>query len=286
MERRAGFEPATTRIANEVTAIFTADRDGSRRGISDAVAALSGEPPFGARASNPLGAFAPSHEVTGIFTTALPMQVASCSASAERHAGEQAISVFSDGSTVLLAKNCAVARGNPREAPPQCVRQRRDSNPLYQSEVSEIFTTSVGEPQRGGKPDFKKVIVVRRYRRAANCELRRVRSAIGVRLIASFPPAGPARLGARVAARAPGSGSPVPALRRVVVRSAVSRGNKKPSGAVGSGGSTFKRTIDLAFTRDRSHEPGMRYRLAGGHSIAASIFHVLRASQAHVGSRT
>lgn len=156
MERRTGFEPATTRIANEVTAIFTTDRDGSRRGTSDAVAALSGEPPFGVRASNPLGAFAPSHEVTGIFTTALPMQVASCSASAERHAGEQAISVFSDGSTVLLAKNCAVARGNPREAPPQCVRQRRDSNPLHQSEVSEIFTTSVGEPQRGGKPDFKK----------------------------------------------------------------------------------------------------------------------------------
>jgi hypothetical protein len=31
-------------------------------------------PPFGVRASNPLGAVAPYHEVTGIFTTALPMR--------------------------------------------------------------------------------------------------------------------------------------------------------------------------------------------------------------------
>jgi hypothetical protein len=41
-----------------------------------------------------------------------------------------------------------------------------------------------------------------------------VRSAIGVRLIASFPPAGPAHLGTRVTAPAPGSGSPVPASSR------------------------------------------------------------------------
>ncbi len=42
MERRAGFEPATSRVADEVTAIFTTDRDGSWRGTSDAVAALAG----------------------------------------------------------------------------------------------------------------------------------------------------------------------------------------------------------------------------------------------------
>ena len=30
-------------------------------------------PPFGVRASNPLSAVAPYHEVTGIFTTAKPM---------------------------------------------------------------------------------------------------------------------------------------------------------------------------------------------------------------------
>jgi hypothetical protein len=42
-------------------------------GTSDAVAAFVGKPPFGVRASNPLGAVAPCHEVTGIFTTAMPM---------------------------------------------------------------------------------------------------------------------------------------------------------------------------------------------------------------------
>jgi len=47
---------------------------------------------------------------------------------------------------------------------------------------------------------------------AAMCELPGVRSVIGVRLIASFPPTGPAHLGTRVVARAPGSGSPVPAF--------------------------------------------------------------------------
>jgi len=39
------------------------------RGTSDAATALAGVRPFGLRASNPLGTFAPYHEVTGIFTT-------------------------------------------------------------------------------------------------------------------------------------------------------------------------------------------------------------------------
>lgn len=59
MERRTGFEPATTRLSDEVTAIFTTDRGDSWRGTGDAVAALAGKPPFGVRDSNPLGAVAP-----------------------------------------------------------------------------------------------------------------------------------------------------------------------------------------------------------------------------------
>jgi hypothetical protein len=91
MGRRTGFEPATTRFADEVTAIFTTDREENWRGTGDAVAALAGEPPFGVRASNPLGAVAPYHEVTGIFTTALPVRFAH--RQIEKHAGERAISV-------------------------------------------------------------------------------------------------------------------------------------------------------------------------------------------------
>jgi hypothetical protein len=55
MGRRAGFEPATARLSDEVTAIFTTDRDG-----------VGGERamlfcPFGRRVTG---------EVTDIFTTA------------------------------------------------------------------------------------------------------------------------------------------------------------------------------------------------------------------------
>jgi hypothetical protein len=74
MVRRAGLEPATSRLTDEVTAIFTTERGESRRGTSDAVAALAGKPPFGVRGSNPLGTVVPYHEVTDIFTTALPMR--------------------------------------------------------------------------------------------------------------------------------------------------------------------------------------------------------------------
>ena len=60
MERRTGFEPATSRVAGEVTALFTTDRAGGWRGTGDTVAALAGEPPFGVRGSNPLGTLVPS----------------------------------------------------------------------------------------------------------------------------------------------------------------------------------------------------------------------------------
>jgi hypothetical protein len=57
MERRAGFEPATPRLSDEVTAIFTTDRErvGGERSM---LLPPSGELPF--------------HEVTDIFTTAMP----------------------------------------------------------------------------------------------------------------------------------------------------------------------------------------------------------------------
>jgi hypothetical protein len=74
----------------------------------------------------------------------------------ERHAGEQAISVSVTATQLrsLRKRNCAGPRASPRGAVSRCVRQRRDSNPLFPwREVSEIFTTSVGLAARGGKPD-------------------------------------------------------------------------------------------------------------------------------------
>src|SRR5258708_19162584 len=51
MERRTGFEPATSRVANEVTAIFTTDRE--RIGGEQAMLVLPfAAPPFGGGAMN------------------------------------------------------------------------------------------------------------------------------------------------------------------------------------------------------------------------------------------
>jgi hypothetical protein len=95
-------------------------------------------------------------------------------------------------------------------APPRCVRQRRDSNPLHHERsirhLHHQRWLSRAQSYGCGKPKFFCGAGC-----AADCRLLGARSAIGVRLIASFPPAGPAHLGTRIAARAPGSGSPVPA---------------------------------------------------------------------------
>lgn len=47
-----------------------------------------------------------------------------------------------------------------------------------------------------------------------------------------------------------------------------------------------KRTVDLAVRQDRSHEPGMRNRLAGGHSTVAQIFRSCASSLGSSVSRT
>jgi hypothetical protein len=121
MGRRTGFEPATSRVADEVTAIFTTDRVEGWRGTDDAVAALAGEPPFGVRVSNPLGAVAPYHEVTDIFTTALPTF---SRRQLKKHAGEQAISVSVTATQVLLSENlrCGAWQPLPGHLHSACVK--------------------------------------------------------------------------------------------------------------------------------------------------------------------
>jgi hypothetical protein len=127
MERRTGFEPATSRVANEVTAIFTTARDWVGGERSMLLLPSSG------------GRF--TDEVTDIFTTACR-----CFRIDKGYAGEQAISASVTATQVLLSECLRCGAWRPLAgAPPQCVRQRRESNPLFQmSEVSDIFTTSIG----------------------------------------------------------------------------------------------------------------------------------------------
>lgn len=163
MGHRAGFEPATSRVAGEVTEIFTTDRDGV--------------------------------------------------------GGERSMLLLPSRANRLSARRARTCSALSR---------------LYH-EVTDTFTTA--RPALSHRPlmgTYK--ILSRRCRRAACCEPFWVRSAIGVRLIASFPPAGPARLGTRLS-----SASPEIRVSRSgecrIVRLGRAAGNKKPSGAAGSGGS-------------------------------------------------
>jgi hypothetical protein len=85
-----------------------------------------------------------------------------------------------------------------------------------------------------GKPSHENSIAALSTRRKSRTL--GVRSAIGVRLIASFPPAGPARLGTRILCASPEIRVSRSGHGRDVRRGRAA-GNKKPSGAAGSGGS-------------------------------------------------
>jgi hypothetical protein len=85
-----GIRTRASRFGDEVTAIFTTDHGEGWRGTGDAVAALAGEPPFGVRGSNPLGAFAPSPRSNRHLHH---RHANACASAIVGHTGEQAISV-------------------------------------------------------------------------------------------------------------------------------------------------------------------------------------------------
>lgn len=251
MERRAGFEPATSRVADEVTAIFTTGRGWSWRGTIDAVAALIGRS-FHRRSNRHL-----HHRLPRRFAASRHWK---------EYAGEQAISVSVTSTQTTLSEHLRCGAWQPLvRAPPQCVSQRRESNPLFQGTKYPVSSPPASVEPRStmrGKPKN----CLRRLPRRVHANSERVRSAIGVRLIASFPPAGPARLGTRVAARAPGSGSPVPASSRQSNSASVHclRATKNPPEHLAREGSHRKANCRSRLRRDRSRSngPGTRYRSA------------------------
>jgi hypothetical protein len=96
MVRRAGFEPATSRLSNDVTAIFTTDREwvGGEQTTLLLLQRSTELRHCCRQASNPRPpdrrsgpALLP--EVTDVFTTAVPRRHRGASA-IEKHAGEQA----------------------------------------------------------------------------------------------------------------------------------------------------------------------------------------------------
>ena len=207
MERRTGFEPATSRVADEVTAIFTTGRVEGWRGTRDAVLLCRASElrHFSRRGLNPrppsacaAGALT---EVTDIFTTA--SRDASRRPGIVGTLGNSDIGV-SDVNTGVLAERLRCGAWQPLvRAPPQCVSHRRESNPLFQGTKYPVSSPPASvEPRVACARQTKNCL--RRLPRRTHADSERVRSAIGVRLIASFPPAGPARSGTRLSSASPG----------------------------------------------------------------------------------
>jgi hypothetical protein len=156
------------------------------------------------------------------------------------HAGEQAISV---SVTSTPALPCGKCRSRGARQPSPATSTVRVSKAGFEPAFPLVRSIRYLHHQRRlsrarGAANPIAIFFLRRCERcAAIANSLWVRSAIGVRLIASFPPAGPARLGTRLSARAPGSGSPVPACAGMFSDEPKLRTTKKPSGAAGSGGS-------------------------------------------------
>jgi hypothetical protein len=154
-------------------------------------------------------------------------------------AGEQAISAPVRGNTASSPCGAEAAPGRMRtfaRPRPRCVHHRRDSNPLFPwREVSDIFTTSAGwTAQMRPTKSNKKILSRRSERRAAiaNPCWFALPSVSGFRLVPSDRP--------RALGHARDSASPGIRVSRSGLRRDISMcsagGNKKPSGAVGSGG--------------------------------------------------
>jgi hypothetical protein len=136
MGRRTGFEPATSRVEDEVTAIFTTDRVESWRGTGDAVAApksIAELRHFCRRDSNPRPPNRKAGRRSYRSNSHLHHRLADAWASAiKKHAGERAISVSVTSTPVSpCGKTKAGARAAFARPLPRCVSQRRGSNPLF-----------------------------------------------------------------------------------------------------------------------------------------------------------
>ena len=269
MIHRAGFEPATSRVIGEVTEIFTTDRDGV--GGEGAMLLL----PLRANRLSACGIRTCSalsclhHEVTDIFTTARPM-LSRRPLMGTLGNGRYRLSVTATQRLSLRREAVPGRVQTFSEAASRCVCQRRDSNPLYRGgSIRHLHHQRRLSRDRRGKPSYEISIAALSTRR----QLRtlRVRSAIGVRLVASFPPAGPAHLGTRLSSASPeirvSRSGPLPGCSN-----GPHGGQQKTLRSGRLGRVREKRTVDLAFRQDRSHEPGMRSRIAWSYSICGQFF--------------
>jgi hypothetical protein len=138
IRRRAGLEPATSRVSDEVTAIFTTDRDGV--GGEQAMLSLPGKGTTELRhccrrASNHATSGRANGRRSHRSNRHLHHRRPRCLAARRRfdgHAGEQAISAFSESTQGLLSETPALWRvATLARAPPQCVTSKAGVEPAF-----------------------------------------------------------------------------------------------------------------------------------------------------------
>jgi hypothetical protein len=211
-----------------------------------------------------------SDEVTGIFTTAVPVRTPAI----ERHAGERAISAFSDSAQApfLIGKKPAPRRMRSlARAAPRCVSQRRESNPRHPGRsIRHLHHQRWFEPrERRGKTENE--LLRRCRRRAALCELLKKFALPSVsgsspRSLRQAPRAWTARLRASPGIRVSRSG-----FRRAVTDEPMPRTTKNPPEHLAREG-PLRADFQSCVRQDPSHELGMRRRSAQSRSTVRRGF--------------
>jgi len=151
IEHRAGFEPATSRLSVEVTAIFTTDRDGVGGERAMQLLPLLGKLSYGisagGRRTRDLRSGKPGRRSNRSNRHLHHRRADAFASAAEGYAGEQTISAFSDDNTgsALADGSCAGPRASLSQGRiPVRVSKAGGIPALPCGEVSDIFTTSVG----------------------------------------------------------------------------------------------------------------------------------------------
>ena len=266
MERRAGFEPATSRLSVEVTAIFTTDRDGVGGERSMLLLPLRAIR-LSARRSRTCSALSRLyHEVTDIFTTARPM-LSHQPLKDTLGNGRYRRSVTT---TQMPSLRMDPAPGRVQtfsEAASRCVCQRREAYPLCRVEKYPTSSPPASvEPRSSRQTNFYCGAVDAPH--IANPLGSLCHRCPAHRLVPSGRPRALGHAPLQREPRDPG----LPFRPMPGCSNGPHGGQQKTLRSGRLGRVREKRTVDLAVRQDRSHEPGMRYRLAVGHSTVAQIF--------------
>lgn len=247
MVHRAGFEPTTSRVIGEVTEIFTTDRDGVGGERSMLLLPLRAIRLSARRVRTCSALSRLHHEVTDIFTTARPML-------------SHRPLMGTLGNRRYRLFGMATKSPSTADSSAERVSRRRNSSPLFHR-----VKYSISSPPASVEPQSSRQTELRKFYRGA-VDAPHLANPLGSlchrcpahRLV---PSGRPRALGHAPSQREPRD--PGLSFRPWPGRSVGPRGGQQKTLRSGRLGRVReKRTVDLAVRQDRSHEPGMRHRIA------------------------